>query len=43
MRWVRHIACMGQMRNITLSGRDGRIRMWIMFVWLRIGTAFGLL
>jgi hypothetical protein len=25
MRWVRHIACMGQMRNVTLSGRDGRI------------------
>jgi hypothetical protein len=33
MRWVRHIACMGQMRNIFLNGRhhlkelgrDGRI------------------
>jgi hypothetical protein len=21
MRWARHIACMGQMGNITLSGR----------------------
>jgi hypothetical protein len=28
MRWVRYVACMGQMRNMTLSGklgRDGRI------------------
>jgi hypothetical protein len=25
MRWVRRIACMGQVRNIILSGRDGRI------------------
>jgi hypothetical protein len=42
---------MGQIRNmITLRGRDGRItfkwnlkiRMWIIFVWLRIGTSFGL-
>jgi hypothetical protein len=40
---------MGQ-RNITLSGSDGRvtfkskrIRMWIIFVWLRIGTTFGVL
>jgi hypothetical protein len=42
---------MGQMKNIILSDRDGRItfkwnlriRMWIIFVWLRIGTTFGLL
>jgi hypothetical protein len=25
MRWVRHIACMRLLRNITLSGRDERI------------------
>jgi hypothetical protein len=31
MRWVRHIACMGQMRNITLSGRchlKGATQRW---------------
>jgi hypothetical protein len=39
------------MRNITLSGSNGRItfkgtyrvRMWIIFARLRIGTTFGLL